>query len=172
VLGCYLRLIRAGFRRYSPYRQAVVDHKRVLADGLLNELRRRFGGARRLVVDLEQPHEALNGLPGVLDVTVEANGLRQQLAFSADQTSAADQSRGEHHRATRRRGIGTRPVWSLTPRGKSVSDHPEKHQPGTCRAPGELSIPALGPEIRQAAGGWGVQCRFTPVNSHEHSTTL
>ena len=70
-------------------RLVVIDHGRVLVDGSLESLRRRFGGARRLVVDLEAPHAALDGLPGVLDVTVEANGLRQQLAFSADQTSAA-----------------------------------------------------------------------------------
>ncbi len=43
----------------------------------------------RLVVDLEQPQAALDGLPGVLEVTVKANGLRQELAFSAEQTSAA-----------------------------------------------------------------------------------
>jgi viologen exporter family transport system ATP-binding protein len=70
-------------------RLVVIDHGRVLVDGSLEELRRRFGGARRLVVDLERPHAALDGLPGVLDVTVEANGLRQQLAFSTEQTSAA-----------------------------------------------------------------------------------
>jgi ABC-2 type transport system ATP-binding protein len=71
-------------------RLVVIDRGRVLVDGSLDELRRRFGGARRLVVDLEAPHAALAGLPGVLDVTVEANGLRQQLAFSAEQTSAAE----------------------------------------------------------------------------------
>jgi ABC-2 type transport system ATP-binding protein len=70
-------------------RLVVIDRGRVLVDGSLDELRRRFGGARRLVVDLEEPHAALDGLPGVLDVTVEANGLRQQLAFSAEQTSAS-----------------------------------------------------------------------------------
>ena len=71
-------------------RLVVIDHGRVLVDGSLDELRRKFGGARQLVVELEAPHAALKGLPGVLDVTVEANGLRQQLAFSAEQTSAAE----------------------------------------------------------------------------------
>ncbi|MEO7196315.1 MAG: ATP-binding cassette domain-containing protein [Pseudonocardiaceae bacterium] len=71
-------------------RLVVIDHGRVLVDGSLAELRRRFGGARRLVVDLEEPHETLTGLPGVLEVTVEANGLRQRLAFAAEQTSAAE----------------------------------------------------------------------------------
>ncbi len=71
-------------------RLVVIDHGQVLVDGSLDELRRRFGGARRLVVDLEQPAAALTGLPGVLDVTVEANGLRQQLAFSAEHTSATE----------------------------------------------------------------------------------
>jgi ABC-2 type transport system ATP-binding protein len=41
-------------------------------------------------VDQEEPHGALVGLPGVLDVTVEADGLRQHLAFSAEATSATD----------------------------------------------------------------------------------
>ncbi|HVE97141.1 MAG TPA: ATP-binding cassette domain-containing protein [Pseudonocardiaceae bacterium] len=71
-------------------RLVVIDHGRVLVDGSLESLRRQFGGAWRLVVDLEQPHAALDGLPSVLDVTVEANELRQQLAFSAEQTSAAE----------------------------------------------------------------------------------
>ncbi|MDQ5856044.1 MAG: ATP-binding cassette domain-containing protein [Actinomycetota bacterium] len=71
-------------------RLVVIDHGRVLVDGSLESLRRQFGGARQLVVDLEQPHAALDGLPGALDVTVEANGLRQRLAFSAEQTSAAE----------------------------------------------------------------------------------
>jgi ABC-2 type transport system ATP-binding protein len=71
-------------------RLVVIDRGRVLVDGSLEELRRRFGGARRLVVDLEEPHGTLAGLPGVLNVTIEADGLRQQLAFSAELTSAAE----------------------------------------------------------------------------------
>ncbi|MGH3766528.1 MAG: ABC transporter ATP-binding protein [Pseudonocardiaceae bacterium] len=71
-------------------RLVVIDQGRVLVDGSLESLRRRFGGARRLVVDLEEPATALDGLPGVLGVTIEADGLRQQLAFSADHTSAAE----------------------------------------------------------------------------------
>ncbi|MGH3871626.1 MAG: ABC transporter ATP-binding protein [Pseudonocardiaceae bacterium] len=44
-------------------RLVVIDHGRVLVDGSVESLRRRFGGARRLVVDLEQPAAALAGLP-------------------------------------------------------------------------------------------------------------
>jgi ABC-2 type transport system ATP-binding protein len=72
------------------HRLVVIDRGRVLVDGPLEALRRRFGGARRLVVDLAEPHPALTGLPGVLDVTVEADGMRQHLAFAAEQTSAAE----------------------------------------------------------------------------------
>jgi len=70
-------------------RLVVIDHGRVLVDGDLDALRRRFGGARQLVVELLEPAVALDGLPGVLGVTVEAGGLRQRLAFSPSQTTAA-----------------------------------------------------------------------------------
>jgi ABC-2 type transport system ATP-binding protein len=36
-----------------------------------------------------EPSDALQGLPGVLGVIVEAGGLRQRLAFSPSQTTAA-----------------------------------------------------------------------------------
>ncbi|MGH3546745.1 MAG: ABC transporter ATP-binding protein [Pseudonocardiaceae bacterium] len=67
-------------------RLVVIDQGRVLVDGDLDTLRRRFGGARQLVVE---PSAALDGLPGVLAVTVEAGGLRQRLAFLPSQTTAA-----------------------------------------------------------------------------------
>ncbi len=70
-------------------RLVVIDQGRVLVDGDLDTLRRRFGGARQLVVELVEPSAALDGLPGVLAVTVEAGGLRQRLAFSPSQTTAA-----------------------------------------------------------------------------------
>jgi ABC-2 type transport system ATP-binding protein len=57
----------------------VIDQGRVLVDGELDALRRRFGGVRHLVVELVEPLAALDGLPVV---TVEAGGLRQRLAFS------------------------------------------------------------------------------------------
>ena len=70
-------------------RLVVSDQGRVLVDGDLDALRRRFGGARQLVVELVEPSVALDRLPGVLGVTVEAAGLRQRLAFSPSQTTAA-----------------------------------------------------------------------------------
>ena len=48
-----------------------------------------LGGAREVVVDLVEPAPPLTGLPGVHDVTVEAGGLRQRLAFAPADTAAA-----------------------------------------------------------------------------------
>lgn len=70
-------------------RLVVVDHGRVLIDGPLDELRRRFGVRRELVVELESPRPPLDGLPGVESVTVQADGLRQRLVFSTEVTTAA-----------------------------------------------------------------------------------
>ena len=67
----------------------VIDRGRVLVDDDLAALRTRFGGAREVVVDLAEPAPPLTGLPGVHDVTVEAGGLRQRLAFAPADTSAA-----------------------------------------------------------------------------------
>ncbi|MBA2324564.1 MAG: DUF4162 domain-containing protein, partial [Pseudonocardiales bacterium] len=62
---------------------------RVLIDDELTALRTRFGGHRCLVVELVEPAAALVGLPGVVSVTVEAQGLRQRLEFDSS-TSAAE----------------------------------------------------------------------------------
>jgi ABC-2 type transport system ATP-binding protein len=70
-------------------RLVVVDRGRVLVDGPLAELRRRFGVRRELVVDLESPAPPLVGLAGVESVTVQAEGLRQHLVFSTERTTAA-----------------------------------------------------------------------------------
>ncbi|MFI9385081.1 ATP-binding cassette domain-containing protein [Kutzneria sp. NPDC052558] len=70
-------------------RMMVIDHGRVLADGPLAELRDQVTPERVLVVDFERPCGELTGLPGVREVRVEANGLRQQLSFRRDATTAA-----------------------------------------------------------------------------------
>ncbi len=61
---------------------------RVLVDDELAALRTRFAGNRCLVVDLVSPEPPLQGLDGVVDVTVEAQGLRQRLEFTASTTAA------------------------------------------------------------------------------------
>ena len=70
-------------------RVVVVDHGRVLVDDDLNTLRERFAGNRTLVVELTEPAPPLAGLPGVVDVGVQAQGLRQRLEFDR-RTSAAE----------------------------------------------------------------------------------
>jgi ABC-2 type transport system ATP-binding protein len=70
-------------------RVVVVDRGRVLVDDDLAALRRRFAGNRTLVVELTAPAPALAGLPGVVGVTTEAQGLRQRLEFTGATTAAA-----------------------------------------------------------------------------------
>ncbi len=70
-------------------RVVVIDHGHVLVDDDLATLRTRFGGARAVVVELATPAAALTGIDGVHDVTVEAEGLRQRLAFVPSATTAA-----------------------------------------------------------------------------------
>jgi ABC-2 type transport system ATP-binding protein len=60
----------------------------VLVDDDLVTLRRRFAGNRALVVELAEPAPPLLGLDGVVDVAVEAQGLRQRLEFTAATTAA------------------------------------------------------------------------------------
>lgn len=63
-------------------RVVVIDQGRVLVDDDLAALRRRFAGNRTLVVDLVEPAGPLLGLDGVVDVAVEAQGMRQRLEFT------------------------------------------------------------------------------------------
>ncbi|MDQ2706734.1 MAG: ATP-binding cassette domain-containing protein [Actinomycetota bacterium] len=70
-------------------RIVVIDQGRVLIDDELTALRARFGGHRCLVVELVEPAATLVGLPGVVSVRVEAQGLRQRLEFDSS-TSAAE----------------------------------------------------------------------------------
>jgi ABC-2 type transport system ATP-binding protein len=67
----------------------VVDHGRVAYDGTLPGLVARVGAQRVLVVDLAEPGPALTGVPGTTLLEVEADGLRQHLAFRQEETTAA-----------------------------------------------------------------------------------
>ncbi len=67
----------------------VLDRGRLVFDGDLAGLVARVGAERVLVVDLAQPGPALDDVPGTSLRSVEADGMRQQLAFRAQDTSAA-----------------------------------------------------------------------------------
>ena len=68
-------------------RLLIIDHGHVIWDGGLDELKRRHGPERTLVVDLEEPAPPLE-VPGARVVRVE--GPRQWLVFRRDETSAAE----------------------------------------------------------------------------------
>lgn len=70
-------------------RVLVVDHGRLAYDGSLPGLGATVGAQRVLVVDLAAPAPALDGLAGAELVSVEAEGMRQRLAFDAETTTAA-----------------------------------------------------------------------------------
>jgi ABC-2 type transport system ATP-binding protein len=70
-------------------RVVVIDQGRVLVDDELAALRARFAGNRALVVELTEPAPPLHGLPGVVAVAVQAQGLRQRLEFTPATTAAA-----------------------------------------------------------------------------------
>jgi ABC-2 type transport system ATP-binding protein len=68
-------------------RLVVIDHGRVIWDGAIEELKRRYGRERTLVVDLEEPAPPLE-VPGATVTRVE--GPRQWLSFRGDEVSAAE----------------------------------------------------------------------------------
>ncbi|MGI8684416.1 MAG: ABC transporter ATP-binding protein [Acidimicrobiales bacterium] len=67
-------------------RLLIIDRGRVLEDTTVEGIKERFGGARTLVVDLEEPRPPLD-VPGAEVVRTE--GARQWLRFSRDEHTAA-----------------------------------------------------------------------------------
>jgi ABC-2 type transport system ATP-binding protein len=67
----------------------VIDHGRLAYDGDLPGLSRTAGAERVPVVDLADPMPDPTGLDGARHLSSEAGGLRQRLAFDAEQTTAA-----------------------------------------------------------------------------------
>ncbi|OZM77681.1 ATP-binding cassette domain-containing protein [Pseudonocardia sp. MH-G8] len=86
VIDCDPRLRDDGWR--GP-RDAEMSGGRVVADDAIDALRTRSGGAREVVVELVAPAAPLSDLPGVAEVRVEADGLRQRLVFAPGDTTAA-----------------------------------------------------------------------------------
>lgn len=70
-------------------RVLVVDHGRLVYDGTLAGLGATVGARRVLVVDLAEATPDLNDLPGATLVSSEGGGVRQRLAFDAENTTAA-----------------------------------------------------------------------------------
>ncbi|WP_063060740.1 ABC transporter ATP-binding protein [Nocardia sienata] len=70
-------------------RVLVVDHGRLAYDGSLPGLGATVGAQRVLVVDLTAPAPGLDGLTGAELISVEAEGMRQRLAFDPEATTAA-----------------------------------------------------------------------------------
>jgi ABC-2 type transport system ATP-binding protein len=76
----------ADIERLCP-RMLIIDHGQVIYDDRTDELADRYEGRRILVVDLEEPVEALR-LEGAESVAVE--GRRQRISFSRQVTSAPE----------------------------------------------------------------------------------
>jgi ABC-2 type transport system ATP-binding protein len=67
----------------------VIDHGRLAYDGDLPGLSRNVGAQRVLIVDLAAPTRDLTDIAGATHLGSEAGGLRQRLAFDAEETTAA-----------------------------------------------------------------------------------
>lgn len=67
-------------------RVLVIDHGRLVFDGLLADIKARYAPRRTLVVDLARPEPALV-LEGAAEV--RADGVRQWITFDRDRTTAA-----------------------------------------------------------------------------------
>ena len=70
-------------------RVLLVDRGRLAFEGTLAGLSRTVGAERVLVVDLAGPGRDLVDVPGARHLGSEGGGLRQRLAFDADETTAA-----------------------------------------------------------------------------------
>jgi viologen exporter family transport system ATP-binding protein len=68
-------------------RMMIIDHGKVIYDGDLETVRRRFGGESVLVIDLVEPGDAVD-VPDARVVKID--GPRQWLSFRRDEISAAD----------------------------------------------------------------------------------
>lgn len=79
-------------------RVLLVDRGRLAYAGTLAGLSRTVGAERVLVVDLARPGEDLD-VPGTRHLGSEAGGLRQRLAFDAEETTAARVLAGVSERA-------------------------------------------------------------------------
>ncbi|MEP6666212.1 MAG: ATP-binding cassette domain-containing protein [Nocardioidaceae bacterium] len=71
-------------------RVIVVDHGSLVYDGSLPGLAATVGARRIMVVDLTAPCPDLTDVPHTTHVGSQGEGLRQRLAFDAEQTTAAE----------------------------------------------------------------------------------
>jgi ABC-2 type transport system ATP-binding protein len=69
-------------------RMMIIDHGRVIYDGDLETVRRRFGGESVLVIDLVEPGPAVEVVGGAK--VEKTDGPRQWIRFKRDEISAAD----------------------------------------------------------------------------------
>ena len=70
-------------------RVLVVDHGRLAFDGTLPALAATVQAERVLSVDLVAPHPPLSSIPATRLVSIEADGIRQRLAFDPSVVTAA-----------------------------------------------------------------------------------